>query len=53
VAAGSVTGGMVTKIRAAAAALAAGAGAVRIGGLEMLDSPMAGTRIITATARAA
>jgi acetylglutamate kinase len=53
VAAGSVTGGMVTKIRAAAAALAAGARAVRIGGLEMLDSPTAGTRIVTATARAA
>ena len=53
VAAGSVTGGMVTKIRAAAAALAAGAGAVRIGGLEMLDSPTAGTRIVPATARAA
>lgn len=53
VAAGSVTGGMVTKIRAAAAALAAGTGAVRIGGLEMLDSPTAGTRIVTAAARAA
>jgi acetylglutamate kinase len=53
VAAGVVTGGMVTKIRAAAAALAAGAGAVRIGGLEMLDSPTAGTRIVSAAARAA
>ena len=53
VAAGAVTGGMVTKIRAAAAALAAGAGAVRIGGLEMLDSPTAGTRIVPAAARAA
>lgn len=53
VAAGSVTGGMVTKIRAAAAALAAGTGAVRIGGPDMLDSPTAGTRIGTATARAA
>jgi acetylglutamate kinase len=53
VADGSVTRGMVTKVRAAAAALAAGARAVRIGGPEMLDSPTAGTRIIGATARAA
>jgi acetylglutamate kinase len=53
VATGAVRGGMVTKVRAAAAALAAGAGAVRIGGLEMLDSPTAGTRIIPAAARAA
>jgi len=53
VAAGSVTGGMVTKIRAGAAAIAAGARAVRIGGLEMLDSPAAGTRLVIAAARAA
>jgi hypothetical protein len=44
---------MVTKVRAAAAALAAGARAARIGGPEMLDSPTAGTRIVGAAARAA
>lgn len=53
VADGSVTRGMVTKVRAAAAALAAGARAVRIGGPEMIDSPTAGTRIVGAAARAA
>ena len=45
---GVVTGGMVVKLRAAAAALAAGAGAARIGGLDLLADPAAGTRILRA-----
>lgn len=53
VANGTVTHGMVAKLRAAAAALATGAGAVRIGGTEMLTSPTAGTRVVGAAARAA
>lgn len=38
--------GMVTKLRAAVAALAAGARAVRIGDLRMIQDPTAGTRIV-------
>jgi acetylglutamate kinase len=53
VASGTVTGGMVAKLRAAAAALAAGARAVRIGGLELLEASTAGTRILAPAARAA
>jgi acetylglutamate kinase len=53
VASGAVTGGMVAKLRAAAAALDAGARAVRIGGLDMLASPTAGTRVLDLAARAA
>jgi acetylglutamate kinase len=45
---GVITDGMVVKVRAAAAALSGGAGAVRIGGLEMLADPAAGTRILHA-----
>ena len=48
VAKGVVTGGMVVKLRAAAAALKAGARAARIGGLDMLADPTAGTRILRA-----
>lgn len=53
VAGGGVTGGMVAKLRAAAAALDAGARAVRIGGPDMLASPTAGTRVLASAARAA
>ena len=42
---GVATGGMAPKLRAAARTVAAGVGAVRIGGLEMLADPAAGTRI--------
>ena len=53
VAGGAVSGGMVAKLRAAAAALAAGARAARIGGPEMLASPTAGTTVLALPARAA
>lgn len=42
---GVATGGMGPKLRAAARAAAAGIGDVRIGGLEMLGDPRAGTRL--------
>jgi acetylglutamate kinase len=45
IAAGTASGGMAPKLRAAVRALAEGVGAVRIGGLGMLDDPQAGTRI--------
>ena len=45
IAGGSASGGMIPKLRAASHALAGGVGAVRIGGLEMLSRPDAGTRI--------
>jgi acetylglutamate kinase len=48
IARGVVTGGMAAKLRAAAAALARGAKAVRIGGLPLLSDPRAGTRILAA-----
>lgn len=48
VAQGIVTDGMVVKLRAAAAALAAGTRAVRIGGLAMLGDATAGTRVLRA-----
>jgi acetylglutamate kinase len=38
--------GMVTKLRAAVAALAGGARAVRIGDLRMIQDPTAGTRVV-------
>ena len=43
---GVVTDGMVVKVRAARAALSGGASAARIGGLDMLADPAAGTRIL-------
>lgn len=49
IAAGAVTGGMAAKLRAAVAALDAGAQAVRIGDLDLLRDPTAGTRILAAT----
>lgn len=45
IASGEARGGMVPKLRAASQALAGGVGAVRIGNLEMLNRPEAGTRI--------
>ncbi len=44
---GAATGGMAAKLRAAAAALGAGARAVRIGDLHLLGHPSAGTRILS------
>jgi acetylglutamate kinase len=46
---GIATDGMAAKLRAAAAALQAGAQAVRIGDLHVLGHPGAGTRILAAT----
>ena len=43
---GAVTGGMAAKLRAATAALRAGAHAVRIGDLRLLEHPGAGTRVV-------
>ena len=48
IATGVATGGMAAKLRAAAAALAGGARAVRIGDLALFDDPTAGTRIVAA-----
>jgi acetylglutamate kinase len=48
IARGVVSGGMAAKLRAASAALARGARAVRIGGLAVLTDPNAGTRILAA-----
>ncbi len=42
---GAATDGMAVKLRAAAAALHAGARAVRIGDLDLLGHPSAGTRV--------
>ncbi len=53
IAQGVARDGMAAKLRAAAAALAAGARAVRIGDLALLDSPTAGTRILAAAAQPA
>jgi len=53
IAAGTVHGGMIAKLDAAAAALAGGARAVRIGGTELLTTPTAGTRVLASAARAA
>jgi acetylglutamate kinase len=46
IARGVVTGGMAAKLRAAAAALALGVRAVRIGGPALLTDPAAGTRVL-------
>ncbi|HXF96513.1 MAG TPA: hypothetical protein VNI61_10485, partial [Gemmatimonadales bacterium] len=43
---GVAADGMVTKLRAASAALRAGVRAVRIGDLRLLDDPTAGTRVL-------
>jgi acetylglutamate kinase len=47
IALGAATGGMAVKLRAAMAALRAGARAVRIGDLHVLGHPSAGTRILS------
>jgi len=49
IAGGVAVHGMVTKLRAAVAALGAGAGAVRIGDSRMLRNPAAGTRLVAGT----
>ena len=49
IAGGIATAGMAAKLRAAAAALTAGAPSVRIGDLDVLRDPAAGTRILAAT----
>jgi acetylglutamate kinase len=46
IAAGVATDGMAAKLRAATAALRAGARAVRIGDLRLLEDPGAGTRLV-------
>lgn len=51
IASGAATGGMAPKLRAALRALEEGVGAVRIGGLAMLDDAEAGTRIQAGNAR--
>src|SRR6266571_3353803 len=43
---GAVAGGMAAKLRAATAALRAGARGVRIGDLRLLEDPGAGTRVV-------
>ena len=48
VANGTATGGMVTKLRAAARALAQGVRAARIGNLDILRDNSAGTRLLAA-----
>ncbi len=53
IATGAITNGMIAKLRAATAALASGVGAVRVGGVAMLATPAAGTRLVAAAARAA
>ncbi len=53
IAQGVARDGMAAKLRAAAAALAAGARAVRIGDLGLFDSATAGTRILAAAAQPA
>lgn len=50
---GAASDGMATKLRAAMAALRAGALAVRIGDLRLLEDPRAGTRILATTAQPA
>ena len=43
---GVASGGMAPKLRAAARAAGAGVGEVRIGGLELLDGSVSGTRVV-------
>jgi acetylglutamate kinase len=50
---GAASEGMAAKLRAAVAALRAGAQAVRIGDLRLLDDPRAGTRILATAAQPA
>ena len=50
---GAASEGMAVKLRAAGAALRAGARAVRIGDLHMLTDPRAGTRILATAAQPA
>lgn len=50
---GTVGDGMAAKLRAARAALRAGARAVRIGDSSVLDDPAAGTRVLAAAAQPA
>jgi len=50
---GAAAGGMAAKLRAATAALRAGARAVRIGDLRLLDDPRAGTRILASAVQPA
>lgn len=50
---GAATDGMAAKLRAGAAALSAGARAVRIGDLQLFERPSAGTRIVAPAVRAA
>jgi len=50
---GAASEGMAAKLRAAVAALRAGARAVRIGDLRLLDDPRAGTRILATAAQPA
>src|SRR5712691_822214 len=50
---GAATDGMAAKLQAAAAAIRAGAHAVRIGDLHLLGHPSAGTRIVPAAVKAA
>jgi acetylglutamate kinase len=50
---GVVSGGMAPKLRAAVRSLGSGVSAVRVGGVEMLADPSAGTRIEASRAAAA
>ena len=50
---GAATDGMVVKLRAAVAALRAGARAARIGDIHVLGHPSAGTRVLAAAAQPA
>jgi acetylglutamate kinase len=50
---GAATDGMAAKLRAAVAAIRAGARAVRIGDVHLLDQPAAGTRILAAAVQPA
>jgi acetylglutamate kinase len=47
---GTVRAGMIAKLEASHRALAAGVGQVRIGGLESITDPGAGTRVLASTA---
>src|SRR5207245_10076347 len=50
---GAATDGMTVKLRAAVAALRAGARAARIGDVHMLGHPSAGTRVLGTAAQPA
>src|SRR3989441_9650688 len=50
---GAATDGMTVKLRAAVAALRAGARAARIGDVHMLGHPSAGTRVLATAAQPA